>query len=64
MSDDTGDTVIGHTPHAPGSVIDPNDDTVVRGAEPVRLARLHTAPFTDRLVRKFDLPVSGWRGDS
>ncbi|MFV0427647.1 MAG: NAD kinase [Beutenbergiaceae bacterium] len=35
---------------------------VERGHEPVRLARLHTAPFTDRLVRKFDLPVSGWRG--
>ncbi|MDH2444945.1 NAD kinase [Amnibacterium sp. CER49] len=31
---------------------------------PVRLARLHrdTDRFTDRLVRKFDLPVSGWRG--
>ena len=35
---------------------------VRRGATPARLARLHTAPFTDRLVRKFDLPVSGWRG--
>ena len=35
---------------------------VSRGAEPVRLARLHPAPFTDRLVRKFGLPVSGWRG--
>ena len=33
-----------------------------RGAEPVRLARLHAAPFTDRLVAKFDLPVRGWRG--
>jgi NAD+ kinase len=29
---------------------------------PVRLARLHEAPFTDRLVNKFQLPVSGWRG--
>jgi NAD+ kinase len=31
---------------------------------PVRLARLHSATdrFTDRLVSKFDLPVSGWRG--
>ena len=29
---------------------------------PVRLARLHLAPFTDRLVAKFDLPVGGWRG--
>jgi NAD+ kinase len=28
----------------------------------VRLARLHRAPFTDRLVAKFDLPVHGWRG--
>jgi NAD+ kinase len=28
----------------------------------VRLVRLHQAPFTDRLVAKFDLPVTGWRG--
>ncbi len=35
---------------------------VRRGRFPVRLARLHEAPFTDRLVRKFGLPVSGWRG--
>ena len=35
---------------------------VRRGAEPVRLARLHEAPFTDRLVAKFRLPVEGWRG--
>lgn len=33
-----------------------------RSLEPVRLARLHPAPFTDRLVRKFQLPVTGWRG--
>jgi len=33
-----------------------------RGARPVMLARLQTAPFTDRLVAKFDLPVRGWRG--
>lgn len=32
------------------------------GAVPVRLARLHHASFTDRLVAKFALPVSGWRG--
>ena len=37
---------------------------VRRGQIPVRLARLHTAPFTDRLVRKFELPVRGWRGAS
>ncbi|AYY15523.1 NAD kinase [Actinobacteria bacterium YIM 96077] len=35
---------------------------VRRGHWPVRLARLHEAPFTDRLVAKFGLPVEGWRG--
>ncbi|MGP3978737.1 NAD kinase [Streptomyces sp. 8N114] len=35
---------------------------VRRGAVPVRLARLHHASFTDRLVAKFALPVTGWRG--
>ncbi|WUS72672.1 NAD kinase [Kribbella sp. NBC_01245] len=35
---------------------------VRRGKTPVRLARVHEAPFTDRLVAKFDLPVLGWRG--
>jgi NAD+ kinase len=35
---------------------------VRRGAEPVRLARIHRTPFTERLVGKFDLPVDGWRG--
>ncbi|WP_419183544.1 NAD kinase [Serinibacter arcticus] len=33
-----------------------------RGAEPVNLARLRPGPFSERLVRKFDLPVAGWRG--
>ena len=42
---------------APGSRID-----VVRGSEPVRLARFNLSPFTDRLVGKFNLPVAGWRG--
>ena len=37
---------------------------VRRGHAPVRLARLHQAPFTDRLVAKFELPVSGWRGSA
>ncbi|MDT0345545.1 NAD kinase [Streptomyces litchfieldiae] len=41
----------------PGSRVE-----VRRGAVPVRLARLHHAPFTDRLVAKFALPVAGWRG--
>ena len=35
---------------------------LTRHPEPVRFARLHAAPFTDRLVAKFDLPVDGWRG--
>ena len=35
---------------------------VRRGATPVRFVRLHEAPFTDRLVAKFGLPVEGWRG--
>jgi NAD+ kinase len=35
---------------------------VTRGKTPVRLVRLRSAPFTDRLVDKFELPVEGWRG--
>ncbi|MCW2939216.1 MAG: ATP-NAD/AcoX kinase [Actinomycetia bacterium] len=35
---------------------------VRRGEAPVRFARLHLTPFTDRLVTKFGLPVTGWRG--
>jgi NAD+ kinase len=34
---------------------------VRRGSTPVALVRLGEEPFTDRLVRKFDLPVHGWR---
>ncbi|HWI31757.1 MAG TPA: NAD kinase [Microbacterium sp.] len=37
---------------------------VHRSTLDVRLARLHPAAFTDRLVRKFRLPVEGWRGPS
>lgn len=33
-----------------------------KSPEPIRLARLHPGPFTDRLVNKFSLPVTGWRG--
>lgn len=33
-----------------------------RSEQPVHLARLSHAPFTDRLVAKFSLPVDGWRG--
>ena len=35
---------------------------VRRSELPVRLARLAQSPFTDRLVAKFDLSVTGWRG--
>ncbi len=35
---------------------------VRRSPVPVQLARLHQAPFTDRLVNKFQLPVNGWKG--
>lgn len=35
---------------------------VERSGQPVRLARLSAAPFTDRLVAKFDLSIHGWRG--
>lgn len=41
----------------PGSRIE-----VRRSDEPVRLARLTSSSFTDRLVAKFDLRVEGWRG--
>lgn len=35
---------------------------VRRSTSSVRLARLRQGPFTDRLVKKFSLPVDGWRG--
>jgi NAD+ kinase len=34
---------------------------VVGGSTPVRLVRLRAGSFTERLVRKFELPVQGWR---
>nr|WP_250648949.1 MULTISPECIES: NAD kinase [unclassified Actinomyces] len=43
-------------PVPPHSVI-----RVRRGERNVRLARLNDAPFSERLVRKFSLPVAGWR---
>jgi NAD+ kinase len=36
----------------------------VRSKTPVRLARLTSSPFTDRLVAKFDLSIHGWRGSA
>ena len=35
---------------------------VRRGSVRVAIARLRPGPFTARLVRKFNLPVAGWRG--
>src|ERR1700761_9296395 len=35
---------------------------VTRCGTPLKWVRLDSAPFTDRLVRKFQLPVTGWRG--
>ena len=37
---------------------------VTRCGTPLKWVRLDSAPFTDRLVRKFQLPVTGWRGHS
>lgn len=36
---------------------------ITKDLETVKLARLGNAPFTDRLVAKFKLPVEGWRGE-
>jgi NAD+ kinase len=47
-----------HVDLPPGARIE-----VRRGSRPIRLARLGKAPFTDRLVAKFDLSVAGWRGN-
>ncbi len=35
---------------------------VTKCGTPLKWIRLDSAPFTDRLVRKFRLPVTGWRG--
>jgi NAD+ kinase len=60
-------------PHGPSALLDCDGRRTVelppgarvelaRGAVPVRMVRLDGQPFADRLVRKFDLPVRGWRG--
>ncbi|GHD08958.1 NAD kinase [Zhihengliuella salsuginis] len=41
----------------PGSRVE-----VTRSTLPVRLARVTQTPFSERLVRKFELPTRGWRG--
>lgn len=38
--------------------------TVRRSERMLRLARISPRPFVERLVRKFDLPVYGWRGNA
>jgi NAD+ kinase len=35
---------------------------VTKGSKPVKMVTLSDEPFADRLVRKFNLPVVGWRG--
>ncbi len=37
---------------------------VRQGAKRLKIARLIEQPFTTRLVRKFDLPIAGWRKTS
>lgn len=49
-----------HVADAPGG----SRIEVVRGRRPVKWVRVDESPFTDRLVTKFELPVTGWRGRS
>jgi NAD+ kinase len=35
---------------------------IKRSQQPIKFLKLNNAPFTDRLVKKFELPTSGWRG--
>jgi NAD+ kinase len=44
---------------APGSRV-----IVNRSETPGQLARTHSGPFSERLVKKFSLPTEGWRGSS
>lgn len=41
-----------------------NEIEVRRSPLRLRLARMSEQPFVERLVRKFDLPVDGWRGSA
>ena len=46
-----------------GTELAPGARIEARGSDRrLRLARLNLAPFSDRLVAKFGLPVRGWRG--
>ncbi len=42
----------------PGSRIE-----ATMGSRPIKLVRLDDTPFAERLVTKFNLPVTGWRAD-
>ncbi len=43
----------------------PGSRVIARRSEtPVRLAHIHSGPFSERLVQKFSLPTEGWRGSS
>lgn len=43
--------------------LEPGARVVVQKSKaPVQMVSLSQAPFADRLVRKFNLPVTGWRG--
>jgi NAD+ kinase len=45
--------------------IAPGSRVIARRSEtPVRLAHIHSGPFSERLVQKFSLPTEGWRGSS
>ena len=46
------------------SVKPSSEVTVRRSPLKLRLARTSEQPFVQRLVRKFDLPVHGWRGQA
>ncbi|MDD7384998.1 MAG: NAD kinase [Actinomycetaceae bacterium] len=37
--------------------------TAIKGKHPIYLARLNSQPFSQRLITKFQLPVTGWRHD-
>lgn len=43
-------------------VVGGREIVIRRGEHRLRLARTSVQPFVDRLVRKFGLPVDGWRG--
>ncbi|MDR1768225.1 MAG: hypothetical protein LBR32_07345, partial [Propionibacteriaceae bacterium] len=54
---------VGGGPGRPTADLGEGMEVEVRaGANRLRLARTSEQPFVTRLVRKFGLPVAGWRG--